>query len=76
MPIQNGIGTIFQNFLDKLTQPLINFGHFHENKPISRLSRQLLSPKIYCLDDTVLTVPCLYIYQLQPGSTKYTILDL
>ena len=70
MPIQNGIGTIFWNFLDNLTQSLINFGQFHENKPISRqevtvllspilLLRQLLSPKIYCLDDTVPTVPCL-----------------
>ena len=36
MPIQNGIGTIFWNFLDNLTQSLINFGQFHENKPISR----------------------------------------
>ena len=39
MPIQKGIGnigTIFQNFLDNLTQPMINFGQFHENKPISR----------------------------------------
>ena len=36
MPIQNGIGTIFQNVLGNLTQPLIDVGQFHENKPISR----------------------------------------
>ena len=29
LPIQNGIGTIFWNFLDNLTQSLINFGQFH-----------------------------------------------